>query len=243
MAEDDDYVDLRQAVLILFKRWQLIRDVLIVVLTSAAAVWSLSPRTYEATARVLVVQTASYGLDAKTWRTTLASLVPSPLIGKDVVTQMGDRLPIELRSPDVLARMVEGKPGRDAQIIDIVVHGPEPSLVGEVANDWASIYEQRVNQLYGSSGAKVVAVAVPATPPVAPVGKVGLATALSVALASGAIIGTLSAWLLDWLWPEAPTPCVPWLAPARWTAARLLAPRPRVRRARAISTTAASVRG
>ena len=235
-VEAGDEVDLRQAVLVLIKRWRLIRDVLIVALVSAALAWSLSPRTYEAIARILVVQAAPSGLDAKTWRTTLATLVPSPLVAEDAMQQMGARLPAPLHSPDALVRMVEGRPGRDSQTVELVVTGPEPSLVAEVANVWAAAYEQRANQVYAGTAGRVVALGVPAVPPMAPVGKVGLTMALGVALASAAVIGTLSAWLLDWLWPEAPTPAVPWLAPVRWLAGRRLALRLPLRRAGATST-------
>lgn len=168
----EDEIDLRKYFVLLAKRWRFIRDVVIAVvlatllfgLTGAAA----APK-YEATAGVALVKSktavtfedqiktispdtlAAAVQDASTRRSTLASLVRSPLVALDVAKSMGDRLPATLRDPETLVLMVEGQVRKGTDVVDVIVRGDDRVLVTEIANEWAVAYESYVNRIYAGN--------------------------------------------------------------------------------------------
>lgn len=181
MKDDDssleDEIDLRKYFLLLAKRWQFIRDVVVVValatllfgLTGAA-----SAPTYEATAGVAIVKSkmqvnfeekiktispdtavsavAAAAQDAATRRNTLASLVQNPLVAQEVIKNMGDRLPTSQRDPEAMVRMVAGKVRQGTDIVDVTVRGGDPAGLPDIANAWAIAFEHYVNRVYSGSG-------------------------------------------------------------------------------------------
>lgn len=181
LKDDESYleneIDLRKYFLVLVKRWQFIRDVVVVVvlatllfgLTGAASV-----PAYEATAGVAIVKSkmqvnfeekiktispdtavsaaAAVAQDAGTRRNTLASLVQNLLVARDVIKNMGDRLPTSLRDPETLVRMVKGKVREGTDVVDVTVRGGDPAGLPDIANAWAVAFEHYVNRVYSGSG-------------------------------------------------------------------------------------------
>lgn len=173
----EDEIDFRKYFLVLVKRWQFIRDVVVVVvlatllfgLTGAASV-----PTYEATAGVAIVKSkmqvnfeekiktispdtaisaaAAAAQDAATRRNTLASLVQNPLVAQEVIKNMGDRLPTSQRDPEAMVRMVAGKVRQGTDIVDVTVRGGDPAGLPDIANAWAVAFEHYVNRVYSGSG-------------------------------------------------------------------------------------------
>lgn len=84
-------------------------------------------------------------------RQALAQLVRGLEIEQDVRTQLGDRLPEDLRVPGRLTRLVQGRVVPRSEIIAIDISAPGASLADDVAVAWSEAYERRINYLYGST--------------------------------------------------------------------------------------------
>ncbi|HEX2052755.1 MAG TPA: hypothetical protein VHJ78_03380 [Actinomycetota bacterium] len=84
-------------------------------------------------------------------RLALAQLAQSVDIENAVREQLGDRLPESLRTPGALLRQVSGRVVPRSEMIVLEVRSSDPALADDVAERWAQVYEEQVNQLYGTS--------------------------------------------------------------------------------------------
>jgi capsular polysaccharide biosynthesis protein len=87
-------------------------------------------------------------------RQALAQLVRSAEIEQEVRSRLGDSLPVALRSPGRLGKLVQAHVLPRSEVIAIEVEAPSAVLAEQIAKEWSQVYEQRVNSLYGSSATR-----------------------------------------------------------------------------------------
>jgi uncharacterized protein involved in exopolysaccharide biosynthesis len=167
---DDDSIDLRKCVLILFRRWRLIVMFTLVATVVAAVVATLAPPPYEAVAGVAIVKTRSdiefdprfktmsgdttasgivQSSDAR--RSALLGLIQNGAIASQVVNQLGSQLDDEERNPAVLLAKVKAENPQKGDLILIRVRDARPAKAAAIANAWAQEYERSINGIYGGS--------------------------------------------------------------------------------------------
>ena len=151
--------------------WILLITLAAVALTGAGVLFyrQSTPPAYAATATAAIVRTSSEvnfddrftttaderGLDTNTRRAALVALVKSGSIAQQVIDEMGDRLPPDLRDPATLLSTVsadmataDGHTGQ-SDLIQISVHAGSPQLAADIANAWAKAYVRQVNSIFG----------------------------------------------------------------------------------------------
>jgi len=160
-------IDLRAYIQVLIKYWQFIVGVAAVSAVVAGLVALTATPVYEARAGVVITQsraelslepkykTTEQGLDAKQQK-VLASLVSNAAIASAVISDLGDRLPPELRDVARLMTMVEGNAEKTG-LVQIRVESHDPAMAALLANTWAVAYEEYVNQLYGGGATESAA--------------------------------------------------------------------------------------
>lgn len=171
--ETSDEIDLKRYIGALWQRWpEILLTTVAVILLTAGAVWAyrqLTPPVYEATATAAIVRVSTdvrfderfttsseeQNLDVNSRRTALIALVKSGSIAQQVIDELGDALPEDLRDPAALLETVHGEmataDGRSGQsdLINITVSTDSPEASAAIANAWASAYVRQVNSVYG----------------------------------------------------------------------------------------------
>jgi capsular polysaccharide biosynthesis protein len=171
---DDDSIDLRKYVLILFRRWRLILLLTLVAATVAtvmAVSASLTPPPYEAVSGVAIVKTASdivfeprfltvgdttasgVAAASSARRSALLSLVQNGAIASQVITQLGSQLGDNERNPAALMDKVKADVPQQGDLILIRVRDQNAAKAAAIANAWAQEYERSINSIYGGSPA------------------------------------------------------------------------------------------
>jgi uncharacterized protein involved in exopolysaccharide biosynthesis len=170
----DDIIDLRRYAQVVSSWWKEIALVaLLTALIAGGAYWLLASTrvpVYSASADVALVRTVSEvtfderfttqpeSLPATSLvsrRAALLALANQPALALDVIAEMGDTLPDELRTPAALARVVTVALGTsatlraDSDLIRITATTVSPELSAQVATAWARAYVRTVNQIYG----------------------------------------------------------------------------------------------
>ncbi len=155
------------------RRWRLVLSVTVLAAMVSVLFAMAFPPPYVAEARVAMVTTredlqldpkyktissddmaasgsaAALNQDAR--NAALVSLIDNGLIADQVVKQMGNELPPNLRSSDALLRKVNGGTVSRSDLIGITASSTNPQLAADIANDWAHVYEQYVNDLYATA--------------------------------------------------------------------------------------------
>ena len=166
-------IDLARYLAVFRRRWleiTLIAFVSIVVAAVAILLYrQVTPPVYESTATAAIVRTSTDvrfderfttssdqpNLDLNSRRAALVALVNSASIAQQVIEELGEQLPVELRSPGELLRAASGEMatvgGRSGQsdLINITVRAQSPEAAAAIANAWAKAYVQQVNSVYG----------------------------------------------------------------------------------------------
>ena len=135
----DEPVDVPRYLSALKRGWPLIA-LIIVLMTVTVLVLSLAlPKTYEATARVLMDDRAGAfePTDVETVRRRLAT-VQTLLTTRDVLAQVAEELPDE--SVETLQDKVEASVDQDANIVDIVATDGDAEGAAEIANAVAQAF-------------------------------------------------------------------------------------------------------
>ena len=129
----------------------------------------MTPPVYESTATAAIVRTSTDvrfderfttssdqpNLDVNSRRAALIGLVQSGSIAQQVIDELGDQLPSELRDPAVLLKTVSGgmatvgSRAGQSDLINITVRAQSPKMAAAIANAWAKTYVQQVNSVYG----------------------------------------------------------------------------------------------
>jgi uncharacterized protein involved in exopolysaccharide biosynthesis len=170
---ESDELDLTRYFGVLRRRWLEIVfiTVAVIVLTAAGVLLyrQMTPPVYEANATAAIVRTSTDvrfderfttsseqpNLDVNSRRAALVALVKSGSIAQQVIDELGDRLPLELRSPARLLGAVtaelataSGRAGT-SDLIRISARAGSPELAATIANAWAEAYVPQVNSVYG----------------------------------------------------------------------------------------------
>jgi succinoglycan biosynthesis transport protein ExoP len=156
----EDEIDLRQyiAILLRYKFW--IAGLALISAVTAFGVSSLLPPTYEATALVTATK-PSYLIEFDPRVQTQSDLQPSYQAYPALA--MGDELAVELQqalaaqfpaTPYTLRDLqekMEAKNGGDQSVIQLTVKDHDPERAAAIVNQWAALFVEKTNQLYGQS--------------------------------------------------------------------------------------------
>lgn len=183
--ENTDEIDLTRYITALTRRWL---EILLVTLTvmaiTAAGVLiyrAIVPPLYEATATAAIVRATSIvrastdvsfderyttsseqqNFDISSRRTALIALINNGAIAQQVIAEMGDALPPELREPAELLEAVKGEMatvdgGWQSDLISITARSQSPETSAAIANAWMKAYVQHVNTVYGQAPDEVL---------------------------------------------------------------------------------------
>lgn len=159
----EEEIDLRQYVLVLFRKRWLIIGLTILVAAVAYVQSARQPKIYEATANLVMYRLRPEIIFAPEFKTImeaggtggqtrserikgLVELAKSSAIANSVVTKIGESLTKEEKEPGALIGMIEGK--TEGDIIKISVLNEDPAKAALIANMWAVEYENHVNGVY-----------------------------------------------------------------------------------------------
>ena len=166
---DDDEIDLRRYVAILFRRWRLIVTLAALAVMAAGLVALTSAPPYEAVAGVAIVKsrtelvfdpkfvtvtgdtgtTVAASSDAQ--RNALLGLVQNGTIATQMVAQLGSKLEPSERNPSMWLTRVKGELVQKGDLIQIKVTDANPQKAADIANAWAQEYERLINGIYSGA--------------------------------------------------------------------------------------------
>lgn len=168
-------------------RWDIVVGTVLVTVVAVLGYWLLSALqkpVYTATAQVAILRTKTEVTFEDRFRTlseqgqlarpqesaasrrgALLGLVQHGAVAEAVVRRMGEALAPEERTPARLLRAIEarlvdapsGRASGGSDLISIVAKADEPGKAAQLANAWAEEYVTRVNQLYGTIPAEMMA--------------------------------------------------------------------------------------
>lgn len=92
-------------------------------------------------------QVASSLIDQTARRKALATIASSPDIATLVISQLGARVPDDLREPSKMVRAINAR--SDGDLIRITARAGSPEQATLIANTWAQVFADRVNTIYG----------------------------------------------------------------------------------------------
>ena len=157
----EDEIDLREYIAVLIKYWRWIVAASVLAAVIAFVVSSFLPRTYEATASVIILKsktevsfdpkiqtTVDDQSTQKDYQSTLVGLVTSGEVAGTVFEQNRNMLPPKIQNVADLLKRVDGSNTGD--IITITVSDTDPVRAAQLADAWAETYVSYVNQLYGN---------------------------------------------------------------------------------------------
>ena len=88
--------------------------------------------------------------DPKARMQSILQLADNPDIAEQVIEEMGVRLPDELRSITSLIQATDAEVVSGSDMIAVIVTSEDPVIAAELANVWASVYIDKVNEIYSS---------------------------------------------------------------------------------------------
>jgi len=156
----EDEIDLREYILVLIKYWRWIVGVSVLAAIVAFGVSSFLPRTYEASANVLILKsetqisfepkfqtTTDEQLGDKNYQNTLADLVKSNDLAAIVLAQSSELFSSGEQTVLDLLKMVDVSTSGD--VVSINITSQDPEVAAQLANIWATAYVDYVNTLLG----------------------------------------------------------------------------------------------
>jgi len=168
---DVDYVDLRAYLAVLW-RWKWLIVICVVLATAAAAIVTyLIPPTYEAAALVVTtkpiyqlqfdprITSQDNPLPLKTAKTTHELLAKDPALVQQIIDTLGEALAPESRSPAQVEGWLDVREVSNEGVIRLVVSHTDPETAWLIADTWARLYAERLNQLYGQTVQDVTVIA------------------------------------------------------------------------------------
>ncbi len=164
----DHEFDLREYATVIIRHWWLILSLAVMAAAVAGVVTWLRPPLYEGKASLAVSKGqffwafgAGVGstLDAKSdLRKEVDSQLRSLDVANLVIQRLGDQLPPDRRDPRKLVGAVRGRSVRASfSEYDLVVLDRDPRLAALLANTYADIIVERMENLYGLGDLKVAA--------------------------------------------------------------------------------------
>jgi polysaccharide biosynthesis transport protein len=160
----DDEIDLRPYIAALLKNWYWIVGSGIVAGLAALIVSLLLPPTYEATALVAITR-PRYVLQFDPRFQNVTNIQPVYRAYPELATS--DAVLQELRESRFVAadeqslsdlrQMASAAAGSDPSLVRLAIKADNPEAAAAIANQWADIYVQRANELFGNQSADQVA--------------------------------------------------------------------------------------
>ena len=163
----EDEIDLREYIEVLIKYWKWIIAAGILAAVVAFVVSSFLPRTYEASASVIILKskteisfdpkiqtTTEDQLTQKSYQDTLVGLVKAGSVAETVFEKHQNILPENIKSVTDLLKKVDASNTGD--VISITVSDADPARAAQLADAWAAAYVDYVNQLYGNQTAPLL---------------------------------------------------------------------------------------
>ncbi len=160
----EEAIDLRYYVKVVLRYWKWIAVLTVVAMVAAALVSALLlPPSYRATATVVVVSpkyqvafdSPIESVDAGGSATSYGSMAKSAYLTAQIIEQLGHALPAELRTPRGLNRLLTASFSRTSDLIELEVRHSDPQVAADVANAWAAVFVQQINDLYSQSAGDV----------------------------------------------------------------------------------------
>ena len=155
---EEDSIDLRSYILTLIRYWPLIVGMTLLAAVAAGVVSLLQTPVYEASARLVIIQSKETTLsqdsglqrtdaDVQARRNALAGLVQNVAIAQTVISRLGNQIPPDLHD---IGRLVGSVKGRVVQgdLIEIAVRSTNPVTAALIANALGEEYERYVNLVY-----------------------------------------------------------------------------------------------
>ena len=156
----EDEIDLREYIDVLIRHWKAIVALTVIAAIVAGVVSFLLPPTYEATALVAAVQ-PKYQMRFDPKFETLnniqlpmkayPALATSDDVLVKVIADLGDVLEEEDREIHAFSGMVEAASSADPSLIALKVSSRDPVKATRIANTWADVVIQEINNLYGQT--------------------------------------------------------------------------------------------
>jgi uncharacterized protein involved in exopolysaccharide biosynthesis len=169
LDQDDDLINLRPLLDVLFRWWrEIVLVTVVTVVIGSGLFWYLSaqtPPTYRATAQVAITRIVTNvnmddtfqtelngvasGSENSSRRNSLLGLVKNGTIARAVVDELGALLNVD--SPFSLLTQIEAEivGAEPSDLIEIRATADTPEKAAEIANSWARHYVSHVNILYG----------------------------------------------------------------------------------------------
>jgi uncharacterized protein involved in exopolysaccharide biosynthesis len=156
--EYEDEIDLRPYLTNIVKHWWQIGLITILSVSAALAYGLTRPRTYEATATILVTRsravlslanqfpTVNEPVDFRSRMDAFQSIASSDGVALITIKQLQDQLPIESQQLEDFKRSTEISNNGD--IIKITSTAGNPQLAAQIANTWAQQAVNAINRAY-----------------------------------------------------------------------------------------------
>ena len=156
----EEEIDLRAYIAVLFKYKYWIAGLAVVAALVAMGVSFVLPPIYEATALVAITQ-PRYAMRFDPRFATTDNVeppykaYPDLAIGDQILSELieslGPELEAEERSVRAVRGMLQAQTGGDPSIVRLTVRNGDPQRASLIANDWATVFVNQVNRLYGES--------------------------------------------------------------------------------------------
>ena len=162
--EWEQEIDLRVyiAILVKYKFW--IGGLAVICAIAALGISLLLSPSYEAQALVVITEPAyTMQFDSRFEEQEIASLpykaYPAIATSDEVIAALvdwlGDRLPEEERTVSRVRKMLTAAGGADPSIIALKVQNGDPQLTADIVNQWAALFVQHANAVYGQGEQEV----------------------------------------------------------------------------------------
>ncbi|MBC7264796.1 MAG: hypothetical protein H5T64_10655 [Chloroflexi bacterium] len=156
----EEEIDLREYVAVLVKHWKAIVAVTAVAAIAALVVSLLLPPTYEATA-ICVATKPKYQMqfdpkiqslvDLQVPSKAYAALAKNAELERGIIETLGAALLPQERTIEGLQCMLTVSTPTDPSVIQLKARSSDPQKAALLANTWAELFVQQINELYGQS--------------------------------------------------------------------------------------------
>jgi uncharacterized protein involved in exopolysaccharide biosynthesis len=158
MSLHEDEIDLRPYIVTILRKWWLIAVFAILAGAAAFTYSLLQPRTYEATASILLTRirttltlaeqfpTITEPTDTRSLMDALLSIIQSDALAYDTLQALGSDLAAEKANLQDLKNNVSVSSNGD--VISITAVFSDPDLAARIANTWARQAVEAINQAY-----------------------------------------------------------------------------------------------
>ncbi len=170
-SSDEIEIDLKKYVDIVTSRWRLLLTSVVIASILGGLIGVIVPPTYEATATIALVKTATQvefderiktvtqgesnvATTADTRRATFVGLVENAAIANTIAKQLDTSLTDEEKNPARLLEKINAAASGRGDLVLIQVRDPNPQKAAAIATAWAQEYERFVNNLYAGAPAE-----------------------------------------------------------------------------------------